>query len=168
MKLDRFVRTAIGLVVALVCIIAIAALLFVTESALNVWERLVSGPRILLYGYVAVIAALVITAIWLVFRLVIRRKPKPSTQLSAPLSREEIARRLRAADRDGVDTGRAQAELQELAKRQETGSVHLCFFGEISGGKSSLIKALIPAANVTIDAVGGSTVDIRHYRWRRD
>ncbi|MCH7854654.1 MAG: 50S ribosome-binding GTPase [Proteobacteria bacterium] len=168
MKLDRFVRTAIGLVVALVFIIAIAALLFVTESALNVWDRLVSGSRVLLYGYVAVIAALAIIAIWLVFRLVIRRKPKPSTQLSAPLSREEIARRLRAADRDGVDTGRAQAELQELAKRQETGSVHLCFFGEISGGKSSLIKALIPAANVKIDAVGGSTVDIRHYRWRSD
>lgn len=166
MKLDRFVRTAIGLVVLLVFVIAIAALLFVTESALNVWDRLVTGPRILLYGYVAVMAGLVIAAIWLVYRLVIRRKPGPSEKTSAPLSSEEIARRLRDADRDGVDTQQAQAELQELAERQEAGSVHLCFFGEISAGKSSLIKALVPTANVRIDAVGGSTIDVRHYQWR--
>lgn len=168
MKLDRFIRSAVGLVVLLVFVIAIAALLFVTESALNVWDRLVAGPRILLYGYVAVMAGLVITAIWLVFRLVIRRNPGPSEKPSAPLSREEIARRLRDADRDGVDTQRAQAELQELAERQEAGSVHLCFFGEISAGKSSLIKALVPTANVRIDAVGGSTIDIRHYQWRSE
>jgi GTP-binding protein EngB required for normal cell division/uncharacterized protein (DUF697 family) len=36
----------------------------------------------------------------------------------------------------------------------------------VSTGKSSLIRALIPQADVAIDAVGGSTVDIRHYRWR--
>ncbi len=62
----------------------------------------------------------------------------------------------------------AQAELQELAARQEAGSIHLCFFGEISTGKSSLIKALIPDADVVINPVGGSTIDIRHYRWRND
>jgi len=168
MKLDRFVRMAIGLVVVLVFIIAIAALLFVTESALNVWDRLATGPRLLLYVYVTVMAGLVTAATWLVFRLVIRRKPVPAAKPSAPMSSEEIARRLHAADQDGVDTQRAQAELQQLAQRQEAGSVHLCFFGEISAGKSSLIKALVPAANVSIDAVGGSTVDIRHYRWRSE
>lgn len=166
MKLDRFVRIAIGLVVVLVFIIAIATLLFVTESALNVWDRLVTGPRLLLYVYMAVMVGLVVAATWLVFRLVIRRKPGPSIKPSAPLSSEEIARRLHDADRDGVDTQRAQAELRQLAERQEAGSVHLCFFGEISAGKSSLIKALVPTASVSIDAVGGSTVDIRHYRWR--
>jgi GTP-binding protein EngB required for normal cell division/uncharacterized protein (DUF697 family) len=44
----------------------------------------------------------------------------------------------------------------------------LCFFGEISTGKSSLIKALVPDANVSVDVVGGSTTDTRHYRWRND
>ena len=58
--------------------------------------------------------------------------------------------------------------MQELASRHESGSVHLCFFGEISTGKSSLIKALIPEADVAISAVGGSTIDICHYRWRDD
>ena len=168
MKLDRFVRTAIGLIVVLVFVITIAALLFVTESALNVWDRLVSGPRVLLYSYVTVMAALVVAAIWLVFRLVIKRKPDTPKKSATPLSSEEIAKRLREAGRDGVDTKIAQARLQELAGRQEAGSVHLCFFGEISAGKSSLIKALIPEADVKIHAVGGSTVDIRHYQWHNE
>ncbi len=168
MKLDRFIRIAAGLLILLVFIIAVAAMLFVTESALNVWDRLVQGPRILLYGYFAAIAGLFVAAIWLIVRLVVRRKrgaTKPSDQ---PLRHEDIKQRLREAEQAGVSVEEAQAELLELAARQESGSIHLCFFGEISTGKSSLIKALIPAADVKISAVGGSTIDIRHYRWRDD
>ena len=166
MKLDRFIRLSISLIVFLVFIIAIAALLFMTESALNVWDRLVQGPRFILYGYLAVLAALVITAIWLIARLVVRRQVTPETSADKPLDRSQILDRLREAEKAGVDTGAAQEELKELAARQESRSVHLCFFGEISTGKSSLIKALIPEANVSINPVGGSTIDVRHYRWQ--
>jgi GTP-binding protein EngB required for normal cell division/uncharacterized protein (DUF697 family) len=165
MKLDRFIRISIGLIILLVFIIAIAALLFMTESALNVWDRLVQGPRIILYGYLAVMAVLVMTAVWLVIRLVVRRKIEPVAAKKRPLDKAEILTRLREAENSGVNTHAAQAELRELASRQETGSVHLCFFGEISTGKSSLIKALVPTADVVIKSVGGSTIDIRHYRW---
>ena len=166
MKLDRFIRIAVGLLILLVFVIAIAAMLFVTESALNVWDRLVQGPRFILYGYFAAMGALLVAAIWLVMRLVVKRRipdAKPSLQ---PLRQADIKKRLHEAERSGVSVDEAQAELQELAARQESGSVHLCFFGEISTGKSSLIKALIPDADVAISAVGGSTIDIRHYRWR--
>jgi hypothetical protein len=71
---------------------------------------------------------------------------------------------LRTAEASGVDVGAAQAELKELAARKDT--IHLCFFGEVSSGKSSLIRALVPEANVVVDVVGGSTDDIRHYGWR--
>jgi GTP-binding protein EngB required for normal cell division/uncharacterized protein (DUF697 family) len=87
---------------------------------------------------------------------------------SAPLTRESIEQRLHDAEKAGVDVRDAQAELQELAARQQSGSIHLCFFGEISTGKSSLIKALVPEADVAISPVGGSTIDIRHYRWRNE
>ncbi len=168
MKLDRFIRLALGLLILLVFVITIAALLFVTESALNVWDRLVQGPRLLLYGYLAVMSALIIGAVWLVGRLLVRRKiPEPENK-PTKLSKSEIETRLRDADDVGVDVTEAQAELQELASRQQAGSVHLCFFGEISTGKSSLIKALVPEADVVIDPVGGSTIDIRHFRWRND
>jgi hypothetical protein len=166
MKLDRFLRLAIGLLILLVFIIAIGAMLFVTESALNVWDRLVQGPRIILYGYVAIMLALVLAAVWLIVRLVVRRKVQPDAKSSRPLRKKDIEQRLRDAEKTGVNVSEAQAELRELAARQESGSVHLCFFGEISTGKSSLIKALIPEADVAINPVGGSTIDIRHYRWR--
>jgi GTP-binding protein EngB required for normal cell division/uncharacterized protein (DUF697 family) len=167
MKLDRFIRMALGLVVLLVFIIAIAAMFFVTESALNVWDRLASGPRIILYGYIAALVLLTAAAAWLIFRIVVARKPAEKTAAAKrPLDRADIEKRLRDAETAGVDVEAARAELRELAARQDTGSVHLCFFGEISTGKSSLIKALVPDADVTIDAVGGSTIDIRHYRWR--
>ena len=167
MKLDRFIRVAIAIVVLLVFIIAIAALLFVSESALNVWDRLRAGPAIVLYFYVAILMLLAATALWLIWRLVVRRKISPKRKLQAgPLSREEIESRLREAEAAGVNVSEAQAELRELAARKNI--VHLCFFGEVSAGKSSLIKALVPDANVIVDVVGGSTGDVRHYRWRDD
>ena len=168
MKLDRFIRLTIGILVLLVFVVAVAALLFVTESALNVWDRLLEGPRLLLYTYVSIMAGLVIAAIWLIVKLVVRRKPGATARSAVPLTRADIEQRLRDADKAGVDVSEAQAELRELAARQQSGSVHLCFFGEISTGKSSLIKALVPQADVVIGPVGGSTIDIRHYRWRDD
>ena len=166
MKLDRFIRLAVGLLILLVFIIAIAALLFVTESALNVWDRLVQGPRSLLYGYFAAMTGLIVAAIWLVMRLVVKRNIPDTKSSSQPLRQADIKKRLHEAEKAGVGVQEAQAELQELASRQDSGSVHLCFFGEISTGKSSLIKVLVPEADVVISAVGGSTIDIRHYRWR--
>ncbi len=167
MKLDRFIRVAIAVVVLLVFIVATGALLFISEAALNVWDRLKAGPPALLYAYVSVMLLLAVTALWLIWRLVIRRKIAPARKLSsAPLSKEDIESRLREAEATGVDVSKAQAELKELAVRKDT--VHLCFFGEVSSGKSSLIKALVPEANVVVDVVGGSTDDVRHYRWRDD
>lgn len=169
MKLDRFIRIVIAALILLVFVVAIAALLFVTESALNVWDRLVEGPKALLYGYVAVMAMLVVAAVWLTWRLVVRRKTAAPRKIAPDkLSAEDIRDRLSAADAAGVDVSGAQAELRELAARQQSGAIHLCFFGEVSTGKSSLIKALVPDADVAVDVVAGSTTETRHYRWRNE
>ncbi|MDH3265665.1 MAG: 50S ribosome-binding GTPase [Gammaproteobacteria bacterium] len=169
MKVDRLIRIVISAAILLLFVVAIAALLFLTESALNVWDRLVEGPRVILYGYVSMMLAFVAVALWLIWRLVIRRNPaKAQKPVTHKLSRADIEARLRNAEASGVDVAAAQAELQELAARQQLGAIHLCFFGEISTGKSSLIKALVPTADVTIDVRGGSTTDIRHYRWRNE
>src|SRR5690606_13914972 len=127
MKVDRFIRLAAGFLILLVFVIAIAALLFVTEAALNVWDRLAAGPKPILYGYLGVMVALIAAAVWLVWRLVVRRR---SSEQAAPrsvkLTREEIEQRLRAADEAGVDTSAALVELRELAGRQRERAVHLC------------------------------------------
>ncbi len=167
MKLDRFIRVAIAVVVLLAFVVATGALLFITESALNVWDRLREGPPLLLYAYFTAMVLFAGAAVWLVWRLVVKKKPV-AAEVAAPLSRTSIRERLREAEAAGVDVSEAQAELKELVARQESGAIHLCFFGEVSSGKSSLIKALIPDANVRIDVVGGSTADIRHFRWRNE
>jgi GTP-binding protein EngB required for normal cell division/uncharacterized protein (DUF697 family) len=167
MKLDRAVRVALALLIVVVFFIAIGALLFFTQTALNVWDRLLTGPRVLLWGYVGAMVSLVVLAIYLIWRLVIRRDvPAVKKTAAKPLTKQEIEDRLRDAEAAGIDVSDAQQELRELASRQQAGFVHLCFFGEISTGKSSLIKAMVPDADVAIDVVGGSTSDVRHYRWR--
>lgn len=167
MKLDRLIRTAIAVGILLVLVVALGAILFLTESALNVWDRLAEGPAILLYGYVGALVFLVVVALWLIWRLVVRRDIVPETaDPAAPLSRGEIESRLRDADERGVPVTAAQAELSELAVRRDDGRIHLCFFGEVSTGKSSLIKALAPDADVSVDVRAGSTDTISHYRWR--
>lgn len=165
MKLDRFVRVAIAVVVVLAFVVATGALLFITESALNVWDRLRAGPAPLLYAYVSVMAFLAVAAVWIIWRLVVKKK-LTRTAPAKTLSREDIKTRLLDAEAAGVDVSEARSELQELAQRQAQGAIHLCFFGEISTGKTSLIKALVPDADVLIDVVGGSTYDIRKYRWQ--
>ncbi len=167
MKLDRFIRIAIAIVVLLAFVIATGALLFISESALNVWDRLRAGPPVLLYAYVSFMLLLAVTALWLIWRLVVKRKISPArTGQARPLTKDDIQARMREAERAGVDVSEAQAELKELAARKD--SVHLCFFGEVSSGKSSLIRALVPEASVVVDVVGGSTDDVRHYRWNDD
>ena len=167
MKIDRVIRAAIALAILVAFVVGVGAILFVTETALNVWDRLLEGPKLLLYGYVGAMVLLAVTAVWLTWRLVVRRRISPPQKTPvSKLTQSDIEARLRDAQAGGVDTSQAQAELRELASRQQAGAVHLCFFGEISTGKSSLIKALVPDANVAVDVVGGSTTDARHYRWR--
>jgi GTP-binding protein EngB required for normal cell division len=169
MKLDRFIRIAIAVAILVVFIVATGGLLYVTDAALRVWDRLAAGPAVFLYLYIAAMAAIVLGAMFLIWRLVIRRPIEPSKAANPqPMSREDIEARLKDAEAAGVDVAAAQDELKELAARRDSGAVHLCFFGEVSTGKSSLIKALAPDADVEIDVVGGSTTEVRRYRWTNE
>ena len=132
MKLDRAIRTALALLIVIVFFIAIGALLFFTQTALNVWDRLLEGPRVLLWGYVGAMVALVVLAVYLIWRLVIRRDvPAVRKATIKPLTKQDVEGRLREAGAAGVDVSDAQQELRELASRQQQGVVHLCFFGEV-------------------------------------
>jgi len=169
MKLDRAIRIALAALILLVFFVGIAAIIFLTESALNVWDRLLAGPRFILYGYVGAMLALFVAVLWLIWRLLVRRgRPARPAARARPLTREEIGKRLAEAEASGVDVSAARAELEGLAARQSAGAVHLCFFGEVSTGKSALIRALVPEAEVAVDVLGGSTTGIRHYRWHTD
>src|SRR5690606_27799471 len=119
MKIDRLVRLAIAFLIAVLFIIAVAAFLFVTQSALDVWERLSRGSSGLLYSWLAVLIGLSLAAVWLIWRVVSRRQPRRDPEYLPRRTRAEIEARLRAADSTGIDTTRARAELAELAARRQ-------------------------------------------------
>ena len=165
MKVDRLLRLTLAFVIFLAFLLALAAALFVTESALNVWDRLRSGPPWVLYTYAALVALLAITAAWLVWRFVIPRRGVAGSESGRVfVSRETLERDLARADAKGIDTRSARAELDRIEEARE--KLGIAMFGEISAGKSSLIGALLPGAELSISPVGGSTDTIRTYDWK--
>ncbi len=56
--------------------------------------------------------------------------------------------------------------MRVLAERKAAGDFRIALFGEISTGKSAVIRALLPQADdIGISARGGSTREITDYLW---
>ncbi len=143
-------------------------LFFATKNFLDLWDRLQLLPTWLFYTYSTLIVAVILFSGWLIVKLVSggrsttalkRPAPKPVTEASLT---QDIAQ-IKAA---GMDTTPLEVEIAELQERRTAGNVHVAFFGDISTGKSSIIKALLPEAGVEINLRGGSTREIREYTWQ--
>jgi len=165
MKVDRILRTVLILAVILLFVAVIAGMLFITESALNVWDRLREAPALLVFAYAAVLAAIALAAVWVVWRFLLPRRSRREEEQPPVFSEDALKDRLAAAEAAGVDVAAARGELTGLEERRATGRIHLALFGEISTGKSSLIRALVPGADVATSPVGGSTREIARYQW---
>jgi small GTP-binding protein len=67
-----------------------------------------------------------------------------------------------------------RTELEEFSRRQSQQQIYIALFGDISSGKSTLIKALSAeknpdhAANIQTSVLGGTTREIYHYQWQQD
>jgi GTP-binding protein EngB required for normal cell division len=170
MQLTRPLRVLLALGFSLLLLLVLIVVLLATESVFSVWDRLQEAPAWFFYAYLAGFLVLALGGGWLVWRLLVPvrrqlRRPAAAPAAGATLDREEIERRLRAAEAAGVDVESARRELQQLSQRHATGSVHVCLYGEISSGKSSLIRALMPDADAAISVTGGTTRELAHYRW---
>ncbi len=152
---------ALALGAALLLGLAISTL----NSLLELYERLIALPlvvRLPLILALAIIACGIALLGWKLLRPtrapVIRRGP-----LAAP-TREGVEARV--ADLRQLDPSAAtlEQELIELDRRKESGECHVAVFGEISTGKSSLIRALAASAAPDIDVLGGTTRMVHHFR----
>jgi len=151
-----------------VILITLLLLLFVfsaTRSALDVWDRLQALPTPLFYTYSALIVALVLFSFWLVYKLL-----KPTQyHLDADnkeISQETVLEELDHAEDVGMETADLRREIEHLQERKETGRIYVALFGNVSTGKSSIIKSLLPEAEIDINVRGGSTQDIHQYTWK--
>lgn len=148
------------LLVALAVALALALVLHLTDFALTLWQRLADASPVFLTLY----GALIVLVTLLVLRL--RRARRPAAAAAAPPpDAPALAQKLDAAAGAGLEVGRYRAELDELERRRAAGRVIVACFGEVSAGKSSLIRALLPGAEVVVSPVGGSTRTIVHHVW---
>ena len=163
--------TSFRLILAIAVFIGMLILLALTLSAaqftLTLWHQLQTAP-VWVVTLIALLCSLLLGfGLWLSWRIVRpTRAGKPATQ--QPLTEAELQSQLESASAAGVNVDTALQELEELAHRREEESVHLALFGEISSGKSSLINALLPGADVATHIIGGTTTRIEQYHWQRE
>lgn len=161
---------SLRLLLALLSLLATAALLYLGlatgERALSLWQQMQSLPALLRYALLALGLGFAGAGLWLTWRL-LRGGKAPAARAEA-IDRERIEARLAALDALGEPAKGLRSELDELEARRRGGRLHVALFGDISAGKSSLLRALLPEAEVEIDVRGGSTREVRHHQVKLD
>jgi GTPase SAR1 family protein len=157
LRLILFAAIAVGGAVLIGLVVA------TLNSLLEFYQRLVALPAWLRLPLIAAAALAVAALGWLLWRLA-RPAPKTSMRAPLPVSRPAVDARIDALRQRRAETAALEAELTELDRRRDLGEIYVALFGEISTGKSSLIRALAPAAAPDIDVRGGTTRAVAHHR----
>ncbi len=147
-------------------LLILLVLLQLTESALSIWQMLDQmSPALLVFyatGLLGLLGLIGVVA-WLLLRprgADSAGRQKPSLE---PIDRESLDQALEEADSAGVDTQAARDELKELDRRLEAARRHVVFFGAVSSGKSSLIRAITGDQDIPTDPRTGTTREVVHY-----
>ena len=158
----RFNRLlAVGLI--LLTLVLLMGIFFVTRSVLDIWARLSSLPDPFFYAYFSGIGLIILAVLYFLYRLL---RPNSLRDKADKVTKKSIIEELEHAETTGMDTRNLREELDALEERKAAGTIHIALFGDISTGKSSIIKAMLPEAEVEIDVRGGSTVDVSEYTWK--
>ena len=161
------VRLLLIIALLLVAVVTMFLLLLATDTALSVWQRLREAPLWLQVAYTLVLLLISSASLWLSWRWLkpAAKSPRVEDRTLDPLSLQEDLVDSASA---GVDVSEVIDEIREQQRRKQSGEVYIAIFGEISSGKSSLVKALLPEADMESDPRGGTTISIKHYRWQAD
>lgn len=151
----------------LLAALAIAALLWLlfaaAERALALAQRFLALPAWLQWTLGLVLlgfACVGLAVLWWLLRPRRRRRPVPAPD------RGSLEQRIGQLRERGADTATLHAELAELDRRRGEARVYVALFGEISTGKSSLIRALAPGSLAASDVRGGTTRQVAHHDGR--
>ncbi|MET0330127.1 MAG: GTPase [Dyella sp.] len=143
--------------------IALAALawllLAAAERALALAQRFLGLPDWLQWLLGVALAGLALLGLWLTWWLL--RPPRARRVVVAP-DRTSIERRIEQLQQRGASTEPLLEELGELDRRHASARIYVALFGEISTGKSSLLRALAPDALAPSDVRGGTTRAVSH------
>ena len=159
------VRLLLVLAMLLVAIVTMFLLLLATDTALSVWQRLGQAPLWLQVSYLFLLVFISAAVLYFSWRW-LKPSGKKVAEERKPLDTLSLQEELLQSAQSGVDVSPVVDEIREQQRRQQSGEVYIAIFGEISTGKSSLVKALLPQADLESDPKGGTTQQIKHYRWQ--
>jgi len=161
------VRLLLFVALLLVAVVTLFLLLLATDTAMSVWQRLSEAPLWLQLAYGLMLTIISGSTLWLSWRWLkpAGKKAEADVRVADDFSLQEDLVKSAGA---GVDVSAAVEEIKEQRRRKQSGEVFIAIFGEISSGKSSLVNALLPNANIDSDPRGGTTQNIAHYRWQAD
>jgi len=164
-KAGSKLRKLFAIAVLLITLLLLLFIFSATRSALDVWDRLQKLPEPLFYAYSGIIVALVLLSIWVIYKLLKPAQPGPGID-DEKVSQENVLKELDHAETVGMETTELRRELEQLQERKATGRIYVALFGDVSTGKSSIVKALLPDANLDINVRGGSTQEVKQYTWK--
>jgi GTP-binding protein EngB required for normal cell division/uncharacterized protein (DUF697 family) len=161
-KIAHKFRRLMAVGIAFASLLFLLFIFFVTRSVLEVWEYISNLPVIFYYAYLGVIMAVIVASAWVIIKIL---HPSIEKKKQEKIDRETVLKELDEAKESGMDTTELQYEIEELQKRKESGAIYVAIFGDVSTGKSSIIKTLLPDAEVLTDVRAGSTSEINEYTW---
>ncbi len=159
------IRLLVSVIIVLAALLVVFIFLLATDTALSVWNYLRLAPAWLQLAYLCMLVILPLGTLvlfwsWFKPRRTIKGDNKPK-----PVNFEQLQEDLLSSQQAGVDVSTALAEIREQRRRKESGEIHIAIFGEVSSGKSSLVKAMLPEADIERDPRAGTTQTITQYRW---
>lgn len=160
----------VRLLVAAFILIALFLVLFLvllaTDTALSVWHYLKDAPTWIQLGYAVILAGLPLLTLVLFWNWLRPDRRKKSKPVRPEITTQSLQDELLESARRGVDVGPALEEIREQRRRRKSGEIYISVYGEISSGKSSLVRALLPEAKAETDPRAGTTRTICQYGWQ--
>ena len=165
-QLYRQVKLLLGIGLVAALLFLFVALIVASEASLSLWQQLQEAPDAVFYGYVVGFALFVGFSVIVLWRFFKPRQAIPESKTSAPPSEDIIKERVSQAVDTGINVEEAKKELKRLSQRRESGQIYVAVFGDISTGKSAIIKALANVKDIRVGVTGGTTRTVEHYAWQ--
>jgi uncharacterized protein len=168
MNSQLLLRVGIAIVILLAIAILLVLFLMASNLAFSVRGQLQDAPPWVAGAYITVLITFLVASALVLWRVL---RPADKQQPAATrLSENELRADLERYGTRGVNISGAQVELRELDRRRAEGQIYIALYGEISSGKTSLIRALVPEAKAEstalVDVRGGTTRGVTRYTWQ--
>jgi len=170
-NLFKKLKWVFAVLAILLCFIALNLVLNLAEGSIGLWERLQDAPALVTVPFVVLSLLLVGATIWLLWKLLKPESKLENDEQPYLVDAESVAQKYKEAEAKGINVDDAFAELERWRSEREQGEIRIATLGNISVGKTSLIKAMLPDVELRpddelkVDVIGGSTRQSKKFVW---